>query len=228
MDITSPPGNAPLHLSMVSSPGIYPEGMAASLAEICVPFSEAEPGDVIAITQTMKATRHGIASYPITHLVRINDDAPSYLPRLEAFTSLPEHLQSRAALACMKAQCASLDLGKLERIVGALDPGSGEPYYFDLVMTPHYAFVVTSQYQEDVLEGAYHGEERDQEQVDMCFRLVLPEEVSSNHALLSWRPVLEEALCLHNLLHPVHDDEGEITALGLPDLSGSSPIEVAA
>lgn len=219
MDITPVDTNAPFHLPIAAAQGLYRSGMAEALAEICVPLNEAQPGDIVAIFQDMKAHNDGVSTYPITHVVRINDDAPSYLPRHTAFMDLDQEQQTRVALACMKAQCAGLDLRKVEQLVGPLDPEAGEPYYFGVTLTPHYALINTSEFAEEVFEGAYHGEERDQEQIDMCLRLVLPTDLASNHAVLAQRPHMEEALCLTNILYPVHDDEGDVTALGLPDSS---------
>jgi len=210
-----------LVLPVVATPDLYREHTADYLTEVCTPLSDAGPGDIIGVCLDGKLHRGGgVLSYPITQVLRINDDAPTYRPQITQFISLPEAQQEKIALACMRLQCSGLSPMAVETLASRLDPDIGEDFYFNFLLMPNLALLYVENPLEEVFEGIHHGEPRDQDQVDDAFLLCIPRDCSSNHQILPLEPEMHLVVDLVNITFPIMNDEGDAAIpLSLPDLS---------
>ena len=210
-----------LVLPVVATPDLYRDRTADLLAEVCTPYAQAQPGDIISVCYDGKLHKGGgVLGYPITQVLRINDDAPTYRPEITQFVSLPEAQQEKIALACMRLQCNGLNPMAVEMLASRLDPDVGEDFYYNFLLMPKLALLHAENPLEEVFEGIHHGEPREQEQVDDAFLLCIPRDCSSNHQLLPLEPDLRSVVDLINTTFPIMNDEGDAAIpLDLPDLS---------
>lgn len=194
---------------------LYTEGLVKILKSLCVPANRAIVGDVIGLYQSYKRTFNSMSRFPILGVAIQSKHGFVRSP----FTELPEHVQEKIALRCMKAQCAPMVVSSVESVASFIDPGDGDGFYFDVLMTPEFAIFSTDDYDDRVLQGQFDGEDREQEHVNQCFQVILPRAVQSNHALLQESAVISQAQIVVNSLYPIPDENGENVPLSIPDLT---------
>lgn len=214
-------GPAPeLALPVLAAPSLYEDAFAKIVEEICTPYDQASPGDIVAIYFDWKIYRGTTSSYPITHVLRITDDAPSYVPKKVAFLDLPEAQQAEIALGCMHLQCIGLERSAVDLLAEYLDGDVGEGFYFSFLLMPGLALLHADDPIESVFNGDYCGDPLSQDIVNDAFLLLLPKEATSNHQLVEIFPSIQSACNLVNGIFPIMDDSGEERVpLKLPDLT---------
>lgn len=198
----------------VGLPGLYPDALKAAMTHELMPFDQASPGDLLAITQDYR-TQNSTAAYPATSFMMQTEDGP----RCIDWVNLPaERQDGTAVLAAHLHSAGFLQHPTFVYQIDLLSSDDGDPAFSQFVMTADGGLLMVENHEDSIFEGAYHGEDIDTDVLQAAMVLIVPRAIDSAHDRLVTAQALAPHLAFFSILANVRDPDTDAQIpVGMPD-----------
>jgi len=186
-------------------PDLFPEDLRLALQRELAPFARAEPGDLLAIVQTYRS-HSSTSAYPATeYIVKTSGGI-----RAISWTDLPAAHQAGAAILAAHLHAAGFLHDPVFIFhVESLAHDDGHPAFTQFVITADAGLLMVENHEDDIFEGAHHGEDIDTAALRDAMKLIVPQSLESAHERLSARAALAQHAGLFSEIANIIDPDTE-------------------
>lgn len=176
------------HYPALRISSIYDKRAVEALETMCTPLDVALAGDLLALRIDM-SYNIGLTVYSIIEIVVMGDAGPEVV----AFPKAPQAIRKHLSMHILDFQAYGFSLDFIGNIGPIFDRGDGETTYLTATVLPGAALVHLTNFENDVFDCEYYGEDISQDAIDSAMTIIL-DDWESNHVLMARITDLNNAL----------------------------------